>query len=295
MTKLVFFGTGPVSRATLDGISSSFEIEAVVTKPSSSTTPAPVEEWAKKHGVPIHMTSNREELAQLFKKVKFTAKLGLVVDYGIIIPSEVIDSFPLGIVNSHFSLLPLLRGADPITFALLEGHKETGVSLMLIVPALDEGPILAQESLTITPDMSGPKLTEELVILSNKLIQKVLPQYENGLVKPLKQNTKVAPTYTKKLKKSDGLIDWRKKAITLEREIRAFLGWPGSFCDLSGQRIIVTSAHTTDDDGQPGLAYKTASGELAVYCGEGSLVIDTLKPAGKKEMSGRAWLAGHSL
>lgn len=291
---IVFFGTGPVSRATLEGISGSFELEAIITKPAAGHGPAPVEEWAKQQGMKIFYPANSAELSELFASEHFNSQVGLVVDYGLIIPLAVIESFPKGIVNSHFSLLPELRGADPITAAILDGRTKTGVTLMSIVPALDEGPVLAQSQYEIPVATTTPELTTALVELSNKLIQDVLPRFIVGSVKAKKQDTKVTPTYTTKLSKQDGLIDWALPAATIERQIRALIGWPGSYTDLAGARVIITAVHLSDETGTPGKPFKLA-GELAIACGKGSLVIDRIKPAGKQEMTGRAWLAGHSI
>ena len=152
MRNLVFFGSGPVGRATLENlIDNGVEIEAIVTKPwpKGHKSSMPVLEFAEEHNVKVFTPSTKAELSKLFAKQRFTSKVGLVVDYGLIISKDVIDSFPLGILNSHFSLLPKLRGADPITFAILGGETETGVSLMLINEKMDEGQLLAQEKLQI--------------------------------------------------------------------------------------------------------------------------------------------------
>ena len=210
---LVFFGTGPVSAATLAGIHGSFQIEAVVTKPRMTAPggkplPHPVLDLVEQHGWPSAVVAGKAELADLVAAHPFTSRVGLVVDFGIIIPASVIDSFPLGILNSHFSLLPLLRGADPISTVIRDGLDQTGVSLMTIVPALDEGPLVWQEHIMVPPTTTTPELTEELVALSNKIVQKQLPRYYNGSIKPYLQEKLITPTYTHKLKKSDGVIDW---------------------------------------------------------------------------------------
>ncbi len=310
MTPIVFFGTGPISRATLEGIADNFTIEAVVTK-ADSTTPggkvidSPVKQWALEHKVPIFQPPTKTELASLFAGRPFASQIGLVVDYGLIIPESVIKAFPLGIVNSHFSLLPQWRGADPITMAISSGAKRSGVSLMLIVPALDEGQLLAQESFDLPPDITISQLDEKLVKLSTKMIQSVVPQYINGSLKPYNQDLSENVSYTKKLQKSDGQIDWSKPAAVLEREIRAYLGWPGSFTTIGGKDVIITKAYisppdssiTTNNERRAiGVPFKTPDKQLAVTCGDGQLlIIDRLKPAGKRDMTGPEFLAGNPL
>ncbi len=297
---IVFFGTGPVSAATLAGIHNSFHIEAIVTKPRMTAPggkplPHPVLDLAEQHGWPTTIVAGKAELAAAVATRPFQSRIGLVVDFGIIIPAPVIDSFPLGILNSHFSLLPLLRGADPISTVIRDGLEQTGVSLMTIVPALDEGPLLWQEHINVPPSLTTPDLTDMLVALSNKIVQEQLPRYYNGSIKPYSQDNTIAPTYTHKLKKSDGIIDWALPAEQIERQIRAFIGWPGSRTVFSDRDVIITKAHLSTEatPGQTAGDFDhTSSGELTVRCGAGALIIDALKPSGKTEMPGKAFLSG---
>jgi methionyl-tRNA formyltransferase len=121
---ILFFGSGPVAAASLRSLADNFSVEAVITKavPAHHKGVAPVEELAGELGLPIIFASTKKELDEVFTERTFTSKVGVVVDYGVIISQEVIDVFPLGIVNSHFSLLPEWRGADPITFSILSGQ-----------------------------------------------------------------------------------------------------------------------------------------------------------------------------
>src|SRR5579872_6817577 len=148
---VVFFGSGPVAAESLRLLAKNFPIEAVISKPRAEQHKGevPVLAAAEKLQLPVHTATDRQQLNKLFAKARFKSRVAVLVDFGIIVSQQVIDSFPLGIVNSHFSLLPKWRGADPITFAVLSGDKETGVSLMLLVEKMDEGPLLAQAPLQI--------------------------------------------------------------------------------------------------------------------------------------------------
>src|SRR5262249_45964550 len=155
--------------------------------------------------------------------------------FGIIVSQKTIDYFPLGIINSHFSLLPQWRGADPITFSILSGQKQTGVSLMLLVAAMDEGPLLSQGVYDIEPDETTPSLTDSLIKLSHALLVDALPRYAAGDITARSQEVvaqmmgiPTEPSYSRKLTKEDGIIDWKKPAEQIEREIRAFADWPKS-------------------------------------------------------------------
>jgi len=296
--RLVFFGTGPVSLSCLEGIHADFEIEAIITKPDRTSPngrqhPHPVREWGEANKIPVYQIASGAQLSELIQRSDFSSRVGLVVDFGVIIPEDMITSFELGIVNSHFSLLPKLRGADPITFAILEGLEETGVSLMQVVPALDEGDLLAQAKLVVEEGMTTPQLTARLSELSNGLLRRELPRYIEGKITPRPQPD--AATYTRRLSKADGIIDWHKPAVRLEREVRAFIGWPGSRTTLLGREVTVTQARVPTDSaprlGKPG-DHTVTDGEICVQTGDGILAIRRLKPAGKREMDAGAFARG---
>lgn len=292
---LVFFGSGPVAAESLELLAKDFTIEAVVTKPQPAhhKEPFPVLESAKKLGLRTLTPVNKQELSELFADQPATSKLGVVIDYGIIIDQDVIDYFPLGIVNSHFSLLPRWRGADPISFAILEGDAETGVSLMLIVAKLDEGPLLAQRSLPINAQTTTPSLTKELIVLSHELLVENLPEYINGQLKPSPQSNG-GVSYSRKLTKADGQVDWKKPADEIERQIRAFLEWPKSRAKLGSTEVIITKAKVVDGSLKPG-EIQAEDKKLIVGTGKGLLEILSLKPVGKPEMTIEAFLAGYKV
>lgn len=285
-TSILFFGSGPVAAKSLELLAKNFSIEAVVTKPKPAHHRGdfPVIEVAKKLGLTTHTVSNKAELSQLIASKPFKSDLGVLVDFGIIVSQDVIDYFPKGIVNSHFSLLPQWRGADPITFSILSGQKHTGVSLMLLVEAMDEGPILAQSSLEIEEGTTTPELTDRLIELSNEMLATILPEYVSGQVVPAAQDLSVQPTYSRKLTKNDGKIDWNKPAEQIEREIKAYAEWPKSYTTIAGKDLVITKAHTASQKEDKELAMKTS---------EGFLIIDTLKPSGKNEMTAKEFLAGY--
>jgi methionyl-tRNA formyltransferase len=204
----------------------------------------------------------------------------------------------MGIVNSHFSLLPELRGADPISFAILEGKKETGVSLMVIVEAMDEGPLLAQRVLKLDGSETTPSLTKTLIDINYSLLDKYLEKYISKELKPKEQRLwKVLSGketgYTHKLTKNDGIIDWNKPSQEIEKEIRAYIGWPKSQTKFNQLDVVITEAKTIEGSGNPGELF-IINKQLAVYCGSGALLIKKLTPVGKKSMDSRAFLAGYS-
>jgi methionyl-tRNA formyltransferase len=247
---------------------------------------------AEELGLKVYMAADKKELDSLFATTPVTSRLGVLIDFGIIVSADVIDYFPLGIVNSHFSLLPEWRGADPITFAILSGQEQTGVSLMLLVPAMDEGPLLAQGACPVDTKTTTPSLTEQLIRISNQLLGSNIPAYLSGDIAPEPQDNSKTPSYSRKLTKDDGVIDWTKPADRIEREVRAYIEWPKSRTTFSETEIIITEAHVVTENGQAG---DTAIIDKlpVVFCGTGALAIDKLKPAGKKEITGQSFLAGY--
>lgn len=210
--------------------------------------------------------------------------LAVLAAYGRIIPQTVLDQFPLGVINVHPSLLPAHRGSTPIEQTILDGDKKTGVSIMLLTAGMDEGPIFKQKTLHLTGDEDKATLTRRLQQLGAELIQELLPMIATGKLKPRQQPHPSRATYSKKLRKEDGKIDWSKPAAQIEREVRAFAGWPKSYTVLAGKDVIITVAHVADSsDNNP----------LAIETSQGFLVIDRLKPAGKNDMSATEFLRGY--
>ncbi len=284
---IVFFGSGPVAAASLASLSQYFDIEVVITKavPPHHKGTAPVEELSRKLNLPILFASTKKELNDIFASQSFNSRLGVVVDYGVIISEQVINSFKLGILNSHFSLLPEWRGADPITFSILSGQKTTGVSLMIIDSGLDTGKLIAQQELSISSDSTTRSLTDELVALSNQMLANYIPKYMDDQITLYDQPNTIAPTYSRKLTKADGDIDATKPAAQIECEIRAYLGWPGSRMKFKDRTLIIKKARV---DSAP-------NSQLDILCSDGKyLIIDQLLAPSGRTVSARDFLNGYA-
>lgn len=285
---VVFFGSGPVAAESLRLLLKHQTVESVITKP---TTARDMSAIAK--DIPVHSVSTRSELDELIADKQFSSKLGVLIDFGIIVSQYAIDYFPLGIINSHFSVLPEWRGADPISFAILSGQKTTGVSLMVLTAGMDEGPLLSYGELPITKTETTPSLTEKLINLSDALLAQNIPLHFSGqTVEANQEATKRLESYSRKLTKNDGIIDWNKSATVIEREIRAFIDWPKSRTTLGKKEVILIEATVVDGNDTPG-SVKIQNKGIVVHTGEKSLLIQRLKPVGKKEMTAAAFLAGY--
>lgn len=294
--KIIFFGSGPVAARSLELLLEGglFEVEKVITKanPAHHRGSAPVIDLCKQRNLAYVTPANKSDLTAHFQTANYQSRLGVVIDYGIIIEQAVIDYFALGIINSHFSLLPQWRGADPITFSILSGQEETGVSLMSITAGLDEGPLLSQDKLRIQPNETTATLTQKLIQLSNDMLHRDIPTYVDGSLKLNEQTG--TPSFSRKLTKADGIVDWTKPAVVLEREIRAFYEWPKSLAQIGSQQVIIRQAVVENTSGPSG-NFITTKDSLVVHCGVDSLKILRLQPLNKKEMPVEAFLRGYTL
>lgn len=253
---------------------------------------------AHEHGIPVFQMEqgfrdssdtiiNRQDIRDL------NADIGILVAYGNIVPQEIIDIFPHGIVNIHPSLLPKHRGSTPIESVILNGEHFTGVSLMSLAAKMDAGPVYAQEKVLLIGNETKQDLARKFSKIGRDMLLEHLPAILEGTLQPQPQDESGA-TYDKQITKQDGIVDWQKPAARLEREVRAYAGWPRSRTQLAGRDVVITKAHVAEGSGTPGEIWRQNK-NLGVYTSEGVLVIDTLIPAGKKEMSAAAFLAGYQI
>jgi methionyl-tRNA formyltransferase len=301
---LLFFGNERIATGVTSPVlvlqallKAGYRIPAVVvaqgaTAKSRKERALEVETVAETHGIPIIAPANLKEATEQLKD--YGAVAGVLVAYGKIVPQEVIDIFPKGIINIHPSLLPKHRGPTPIESVILQGDKETGVSLMRLGAKMDAGPVYAQETILLRGDEEKQMLSDQLLGLGANMLIQYLPDILKGNLKPQVQNDMHA-TYDEKIKKAAGELDWQKPATELAREIRAYAGWPKSHTTLATRDVIITKAHVVPGSGVPGTLRFDQPGQLGVNTKDGVLVIDSLVPSGKKEMPTQAFLTGYPL
>ena len=226
--------------------------------------------------------------------------IAVVAAYGQIIPQAILDIPKIGFVNLHPSLLPKYRGASPVQYAILNGERETGVTIMLMDDKMDHGQILAQEKISINEDEDTPSLLARTAELGAKMLVPTIRGYINKTIVPREQNHEAA-TFSKILKKEDGQIDWQKSATEIYNQIRALRPWPGTWAvfRIKNQelRIKILEGRPSDETAPKGIEigefFKSSAGELAVKCGQDILIIETLLPEGKKEVSGTDFKRGY--
>ncbi len=296
---ILFFGTEDFSAYSLEMlIKHGFLIGAIITKPdtrrgrSKQLTKPRVKELGETYNIPVWQPHKLSDIADNIRQ--FDSPVGVLVSFGKIIPQSIIDLFTPGIINLHPSLLPKYRGPSPIEAAILNGDAETGISIMQLSAAMDAGPVYSQEKVALHNTETAPELYEALGRRGATLLMESLPGITDGSMVPSSQDN-AAVTYCQLITKADGSINWHNSAIQIEREIRAYQSWPGSRTTLGTVDVIITKAHTSSDSGEPGrlVINSTPQQSLGVYAQTGCLIIDQLKPIGKKEMPVQAFLAGY--
>ena len=175
----------------------------------------------------------------------------------------------------------------------MSGETETAVSLMRLAETMDSGPVFAQQKVQLSGTETKQELADKLSLIGSQLIRDSLPSILDGSLQPIPQNESAA-SYDDQIQKADGIIDWSKPAARLEREVRAYAGWPRSRASLGSSDVIVTRAHAESGQGQPG-NLRIENKQLGVFTADGLLIIDSLIPSGKPEMSASAFLAGYKL
>ena len=246
-TKIIFFGTPSVSAEVLQSLfDAGYEIPLVVTNPDQPVgrkhvmTPPPVKVLAEKLG--LQFLQPEKLLSVDWLNFNLDNSLAIVVAYGKIIPQNIIDAFPLGMLNIHYSLLPKYRGASPVEQAILSGDEKTGVTIQKLVFKLDAGPIIAVREFPIDNQVTTPELKNKLTELGGELLLETLPKYLAGEITPTEQDESEA-SHCGKIKKEDGEIHESDSDISKWRKYRAFFGWPGVFYfDEAGKRNKVTLA-----------------------------------------------------
>ncbi|MDP3985383.1 MAG: methionyl-tRNA formyltransferase [bacterium] len=303
--RTIFMGTPDFAVPSLDAILTLpyLEIVGVFTQPdrpvgrNQELRESAIKKTATAKGLPV-FTPHRLRDADTIELIKTLAPdLIVVVAYGQIVPQAILDLPRFRTINVHGSLLPKYRGASPIQAAIAAGESETGVTIMLMDALLDHGPILTQEKIPIAPRETGESLFEKMAPIGAALLAKTISAWIAGDLQPIEQNHTLA-TATKILTRENGRIDWNESATTLERKVRAYHPWPGTWTvwNRTGKplrlNIIQSRVNEFNDARTPGAVFKTPTG-CAVACAEGALELEIVKLEGKKETPLSEFLNGY--
>ncbi|MDP2926982.1 MAG: methionyl-tRNA formyltransferase [bacterium] len=301
--KIIFFGTPEFAATILEElIKSNLKPILVVTSPDKPVgrkqviTSPPVKVLAEKYSIP----ALQPEILEIpdFRLIFSNSQPDLVVlaAYGPPFLTKEFLAIPkYGCLNVHPSLLPKYRGASPIPHTILNGEKETGVTIIRMSEKVDRGDILAQEKTEVSSDETTPTLTAKLASLGAKLLVKTIPLLLQGRIAPLAQTDSPTP-YCYQLKKEQGRINWQKSADDLERQIRAFDPWPGTYALFAGKILKILRACVITEmkpQSPPGFVFLTPDRRVAVQTGQGSLVIEMVQLEGKKALPAPEFLRGH--
>jgi methionyl-tRNA formyltransferase len=306
--RIVFLGSGafaiPCFEALLDA---GHDVAALVSQPDrekgrgQALAPPPLKPVAERRGIPVLQPRRvREPEAQEALR-RLAPELQVVVAYGQILPRSVIDIAPRGTVNVHASLLPRLRGAAPIQWAIATGETETGVTTMLIDEGLDTGPILLSRATPIGPDETAAELEPRLACLGAALLLETVRGLADGSVQPTPQDHTRA-TLAPLLKKEDGQLAWSRPASEIACRVRGFHPWPGAFTVHEGGLLKVLHVRTAAGpsapaaESSPGTILDVTPEGLLVACGGGSrLLLIEVQPESRRAMAASAFAAGARL
>lgn len=301
MPNVVFMGTPDFAVPALHALLQAPElaVTGVVTQPDRpagrghALKQSPVKGAALEAGLPVFQPESLRQQGALDHLRGWQPDVLVVAAFGQILRRDALELAPWGSVNVHASILPRWRGAAPIQYAIRAGDKQTGITIMKMDEGLDTGPVLAMRYLPLRPDETGASLHDRLAELGGALLVPTLLGYLSGEITPhpqLEEGVTLAPS----LRKEEGRIDWTQTAVEIDRLVRAFTPWPGTFTRFDGQNLkIITGLPRPDQasDEAPGTLV-SVDGGLGAVTGEGLYQITTLQPSGKRRMSAEAFLAG---
>jgi methionyl-tRNA formyltransferase len=325
---IAFFGTPQFAVPTLEAlVASRHRVAVAVTQPDrprgrgQKVTDAPVKAAALRHGIPVYQPDRLRDPLVMATLREHGPDVGIVAAYGKLIPADLLQLPRLGMLNVHASLLPKYRGAAPVHRAIIDGERETGVTIMQVVEALDAGDMLAKSARPIGPDETSVEVERALAEDGARLLLNVLDQIEAGTVRREPQDP-AASTYAARLTKEEGLVDWSLSAKQIHDRVRGLYPWPHAYSFLDGARLVLLKTEvrlkpdpTGRSDGgsvpvapdsagpalqsprapQPGTVVTVTREAIEVATGDGSIAITELQAEGRRPMATRDFLAGRSL
>ncbi|HET6379473.1 MAG TPA: methionyl-tRNA formyltransferase [candidate division Zixibacteria bacterium] len=295
--RLAFLGTGSFGVPLLERVAAAADDLLIVSQPDRPAgrklqpRPSPVAAWGREHGLrvetPVRLRS--DEGRRLLRA--FAPDGLLLASYGQLVPADLLELAPRPPLNVHPSLLPRHRGAAPVAAAILAGDRVTGVTLMVMTPELDAGPIVAQWELPLEGRETALELERRLAELAAEKVPPELDRWVVGALEPRPQDP-AAATMSRPFTRADGWIDWRRRATEIDRQVRALQPWPGAWTTLDGRRLHVRAAHPVAGVDDVPIGALLPGEQPRVACGEGALALDVVQPEGRPAMPGDAWRRG---
>ncbi len=302
--RIVFMGTPDFAVASLDALIKNpfLNVVAVYTQPDkyrgrkAQLTYSPVKVKAMEFNIPVYTPVKIREPENIEQLREIAPDIIVVAAFGQILPKEILELPKYGCVNVHASLLPKYRGASPIQRVILDGEPETGVTIMQMAQGLDTGDMLARVKTKILPTDTGESLHDRLAELSGPLLIRTLDAIEAGEVRPEPQND-AESCYAGMIRKEDGLLDFSQSAAALERAVRAYDPWPGTYTYINGLQLSILRAKVLPGNTvkTPGTVTSITNSGINIQTGDGILTVTELKLQGKKAMPVRDFLNGNRL
>ena len=302
MIRIVYMGTPDIAAVILKRlISEPYKVVLAVTQPDrpkgrgKELAKSPVKLVAEEAGIPVFQPLKLRDPEAVRTVAKAKPDMIVVAAFGQILPKEVLDLPKYGCINVHASLLPAYRGAAPIQWAIIDGQRETGITIMKMDEGLDTGGILLQKNIEIASDETGGTLHDRLADLGAEALCEAIPGVLDGTLKPVAQGEMTTP-YAKQLTKEMGRLDFTKPAEVLARMIRGFDPWPGTFTDLDGKLLKIQKAEPVilkDSGLKPGAITDITKKSFTYVTAVGGLRVLELQPEGKRRMTTEEFLRGY--
>ncbi|MBG9775033.1 methionyl-tRNA formyltransferase [Brevibacillus laterosporus] len=301
-TRILFMGTPDFSTQSLQAlITNGYQVVGVVTQPDRPVgrkrvlTPPPVKELALRYGLPVYQPEKIRE-SEAVQSVLDATRPDLIVTaaYGQILPTSLLEAPKHGCINIHASLLPKYRGGAPIHASIINGEKETGVTIMYMVQALDAGDMISKVIVPIEERDTAASMFEKLATAGADLLIDTLPKLLNGEITPEPQNHEEA-TFAPNIKRDNERLDWNKSAQEIYNQVRGMNSWPVAFTTFEEKVWKIWWAEVVELAGQlatPGTIIDRTEDGLIIACGAGSIILKEIQPEGKKRMSVYDFLRG---
>ena len=300
--RIVFMGTPDFAVGTLEAlVASGHQVEGVFTQPDKPVgrkqelRPTAVKAAADKIGLPVYQPARIRNPENLEILKRLDPEVIVVVAYGQLIPQSILELPEYGCLNVHASLLPAYRGAAPIQWAVLNGEKTSGVTIMQMDAGLDTGDMLSQTEITLDPQETGGSLFERLSRAGAGLLVETLPKLQAGELHPRKQPKESTTAYARMIEKKDGIIDWNRTARQIDCQIRGLNPWPSAFTGLEGRQLKIWRASVSgepDSKKSCGTVLGAEAGGIRVQTGEGILILEEIQLEGRKRMTAADFLRG---
>jgi methionyl-tRNA formyltransferase len=295
--RVVFLGTGAFGVPLLGRVAEQADELVVISQPDRPAgrrlqlRATPVAAFAREHGIRV-LTPHRLRSDDARKSVRDLAPDGMVlVAYGQLVPTDLLDVGTRPPLNVHPSLLPRHRGAAPVAGTILAGDREGGVTLMIMTAELDAGPIVARWPLRLTRRETTPELEARLADLAAEVVPPELERWASGPIDSVPQDGRAA-THVHPFTRLDGWIDWHRSAVEIDRQVRALQPWPGAWSSIDGRRIHVRRAHPVAGVDDVPIGALLPGETPCVACGVGALALEIVQPEGRSTMPAEAWRRG---